>query len=142
MNVCKLLFHCCSIGDLFLAIFHWPRNAKHILFSDLLPFPQQVPGYQFLRSTNLYMQPEVVPYAFRRSINPRPTADDTETSAIVFDKKQYIRTTNCVVIVHYSPEMMKLFHLNQQGGIQKAWLWKSCQLKMLKSKTRSGGGLL
>lgn len=109
---------------------------------DLLHFPQQTPGHQFFRSTNLYVQPEVVPCAFRRSINPRPTADDTAISTIIFDEKQYIGTANGVVIVHYSPKMLKLFHLGQQGDIQKAWLWKSCQLKSPESSTRSGGVLL
>lgn len=37
-----------------LLIFHWPRNTKHVLFSDSLHFAQQAPRQHFFRSTNLY----------------------------------------------------------------------------------------
>ena len=45
--------------------------------------------------------------------------NDAAISSIIFDEKQYIRTANGVVIVHYSPEMLNLFHLRQQTDIKK-----------------------
>lgn len=45
--------------------------------------------------------------------------NDAAISSIIFDEKQYIRTANGVVIVHYSPKMLKPFHLRQQTNIQK-----------------------
>lgn len=66
----------------------------------------------------------------------------TAIPTIIFDKKQCIRTANCVEIVHYSPEILKPFHLGQCGDTKKAWLWKRCELKTPKSSTRSGEVLL